>query len=653
MKLSSAACLVLLFTLLLTACGSDSNNDDPLEVDRSTSIAHRWNEALLESIRKDRARPPMHARNLFHTSAAMYDAWAIYAGDKNPQPSTYLLGKTLGDFSCPLTTEITADQPLAAQQEAISFAMYRLIKQRFLQSPGYSSSTLPLINSLMSELGYDPENTSTDYTQGAAELGNYIAQCYLAYGLQDGSNEAASFANQSYQPINPPLVPTLPGNPNVENLDRWQPLTLDVFIDQGGNVIVGGFPPFLGAEWGRVAPFALSNADKTVYNRNDFDYPVYHDPGAPPSSAGEWADEFAWSFALVAKWSSHLDPTDGVMIDISPASIGNIGALPTDWVGQRSFYDANNGGDSSRGRSLNPVTGKPYQPQMVPRGDYTRVLAEFWADGPNSETPPGHWFHLLNQVGEHSLFTKRYAGEGKSLSSLEWDVKAYFALGGAMHDAAIAAWGIKGWYDYTRPVSAIRALAGYGQRTDPELPAYNPNGIEVEPGFIELVGEGDPLVGDENQHLHKIKLKAWRGPTAISNPAEDTAGVTWILAENWWPYQRPSFVTPPFGGYVSGHSTYSRAAAEVLTAITGDEFFPGGKSEFTAKANDYLVFENGPSVDVTLEWATYRDAADQCSLSRIWGGIHPPMDDIPGRLIGAQVAADAVALAEAYFKGER
>ena len=41
---------------------------------------------------------------------------------------------------------------------------------------------------------------------------------------------------------------------------------------------------------------------------------------------------------------------------------------------------------------MNPSTGQPYESQMVLRGDYTRVLAEFWADGPDSETPPGHWF---------------------------------------------------------------------------------------------------------------------------------------------------------------------------------------------------------------------------------------------------------------------
>jgi hypothetical protein len=130
------------------------------------------------------------------------------------------------------------------------------------------------------------------------------------------------------------------------------------------------------------------------------------------------------------------------------------------------------------------------------------------------------------------------------------------------------------------------------------------------------------------------------------------AGVGWILAKNWWPYQRPSFVTPPFAGYISGHSTFSRAAAEVMTLITGDEFFPGGMGEFVAKKDEFLVFEKGPSVDVTLQWATYRDASDQTSLSRIWGGIHPPADDIPGRIIGEQIGVDTYNFAIPYFHGK-
>ena len=64
------------------------------------------------------------------------------------------------------------------------------------------------------------------------------------------------------------------------------------------------------------------------------------------------------------------------------------------------------------------------------------------------------------------------------------------------------------------------------------------------------------------------------------------------------------------------------------------------------------MFEDGPSVDLTLQWATYRDAADQCSLSRIWGGIHPPADDIPGRLIGERVGIAAFHLAERDFFGQ-
>jgi hypothetical protein len=85
--------------------------------------------------------------------------------------------------------------------------------------------------------------------------------------------------------------------------------------------------------------------------------------------------------------------------------------------------------------------------------------------------------------------------------------------------------------------------------------------------------------------------------------------------------------------------------------ITGSEYFPAGLGQYTAKANEFLVFEDGPSVDVTLQWATYKDAADQTSLSRIWGGIHPPMDDIPGRIIGKSVAQDAFDLAIPYFNG--
>jgi hypothetical protein len=170
--------------------------------------------------------------------------------------------------------------------------------------------------------------------------------------------------------------------------------------------------------------------------------------------------------------------------------------------------------------------------------------------------------------------------------------------------------------------------------------------------FIAIVEEGDDLAGVNNENVGKIKIKAWRGHDYILDPETDFAGADWILAENWWTYQLKTFVTPPFAGYISGHSTFSRAAAEIMTLLTGDVYFPGGLGEFHTTKNEYLEVEDGPSVDVTLQWATYRDASDQCSLSRIWGGIHPPIDDIPGRLIGTKISANAFALAERFFTGQ-
>jgi hypothetical protein len=246
-----------------------------------------------------------------------------------------------------------------------------------------------------------------------------------------------------------------------------------------------------------------------------------------------------------------------------------------------------------------------------------------------------------------------HQGQGAIVDDLEWDIKLYFALAGAMHDCAVSAWGIKGWYDYLRPVSAIRYLSDYGQSSDPDGPSYDPRGITLRPGKIEVITAESSAVGERHYHLRnhpgKIAVDAWRGPGHIMDPEVDDAGAGWILSEDWWPYQRPTFVTPPFAGYVSGHSTFSRAGAIVLGRMTGSEFFPGGLGEFHCERNEFLVFEEGPSVDVKLQWATYKDASDQTSLSRIWGGIHPPADDIPGRRIGEAIGEDAVTKAISYF----
>jgi hypothetical protein len=583
------------------------------------SVARRWNDMLLASIRRDFGRPTVHARNLFHMSVAMWDAWAAF--DDRAHPWVF-------------TERHQAADREAARREAVSHAAYRVLLNRFATSPGFATMQ-PQYVALMTELGFDPANASTVGDSPAA-IGNRVGAAVVAFGLADGSNQANGYANQVYQPVNPPLVVSLPGNPNVVDVRRYQPMALSFFVDQNGFIIPGGFPPFLSAEWGNVVPFALTPADRVERVRNGVTWRIYDDPGAPPELGGVGDQLWRRGHEMVVTWSSHLDPSDGVTWDISPGAMGNVTA-PTSGD-YEPYYRPLDGGDIGTGYPLNPVTGLPYAPQLVKRGDYARVLAEFWADGPSSETPPGHWFSILNYVRDDPRSNRRLGGKGPELDPLEYDVKAYLALGGAMHDTAVSVWSVKGWYDCARPITAIRRMCQLGQSSDPTLPSYHVDGIRLVPGFIELITAETTATGGRHAALKGyeglVAVRSWRGPSAIANPATDVAGVDWILGVQWMPYQRPTFVTPPFGGYTSGHSAYSRAAARVLDRLTGSRYFPGGLGEFRALQNQYLVFEEGPSTDVVLQFASYYDAADQSALSRIWGGIHPPFDDIPSRGIG-------------------
>jgi len=613
------------------------------------SIAREWNEELLHAIRNDFARPTVHARNLFHMSVAMYDVWSVIDGTSTP----YFLGDTINGFFIPFDGFTAIGDKREELHEAISFAAYRIMRARFRYSPG-AIDIFNSLNAKFDSLGYDQRITSIDYASGdGATLGNYVAEQILSFGLQDGSNEEFDYENKFYLPLNEALVMDKTGNPNMDDPNRWQPLSLNLFIDQSGNEVAGSIPAFLSPEWGSVSGFALTEEELTIFDRNESEYWVYHDPGPPPyldSLTIEENEAYQWNFGLVSQWSSHLDPDDGVLWDISPGSLGNtpVDSFPSTLTEFKNFYKID-GGDLGKGHDINPFTELPYTPQIVARGDYARVLAEFWADGPDSETPPGHWFTILNYVSDHPLLEKRFEGEGPLVEALEWDVKTYFILAAAMHDSAISTWGIKGWYDYPRPVSAIRYMAERGQSTDSLKLNYDPMGLPLIDGFIELVEAEDSLFGDLGEFVGELKIKTWKGPDYITDPDTSYAGVDWILAKDWWPYQRPTFVSPPFAGYVSGHSTFSRAAAEVLTKMTGSAYFPGGLGEFNAKKNEFLVFEEGPHEDIILQWATYRDASDQTSLSRIWGGIHPPADDIPGRLIGIEIAKQVFNKAHKYF----
>ena len=296
--------------------------------------------------------------------------------------------------------------------------------------------------------------------------------------------------------------------------------------------------------------------------------------------------EYLEGFEQVLIWSSHLDHNDGVDWDISPNSIGNA-TLPTDPADFIDFYDVLNGGDDSQGYSVNPVTGEAFPVQMVPRGDYGRVLAEFWADGPDSETPPGHWFTLLNDVMDHPSFERKLGGEGPVLSELEFDIKAYFALGGCMHDVAITAWGVKGYYDYVRPV---RWFDGWPKwSADRPFLRATTRVAAVDPGLIELItfdlrnlanamsiwlALSIRTLARSRRLLGVVQISSMTQPSilrvAIGFGPELVALPTAIICD------------PKLCGLRLGHSTYSRAAAELLTLLTGSPYFPGGLGEYVA-----------------------------------------------------------------------
>jgi len=204
--------------------------------------------------------------------------------------------------------------------------------------------------------------------------------------------------------------------------------------------------------------------------------------------------------------------------------------------------------------------------------DQQKVIAEYWADGPASETPPGHWFLFAQFISSRDHHT------------LDDDVKLFFALGNAVFDAGIAAWDAKRFYDSVRPITATHFLYAGKQ------------------------------------------IQAWAGPGL---------GTRSIDGGTWMPFQREIVITPPFPEYVSGHSTFSAAAAQIFLRFTGSDNF--GDSVKILKGSSNVEPGITPSRDVLLSWSTFSIAADEAGLSRRFGGIHFTPGDLSGRTLGRQV----------------
>lgn len=218
--------------------------------------------------------------------------------------------------------------------------------------------------------------------------------------------------------------------------------------------------------------------------------------------------------------------------------------------------------------------------------DEQKIIAEFWEDGAGTSFPPGTWMTFGQFVSE------------RDANSLDEDIKMFFPLGNAVLDAGIAAWDAKVFYDYVRPITAVRQLF------------------------------------DGQQVL------AWGGAGE---------GTQLIDGSEWQPYQRIETPTPPFAEYVSGHSTFSAAAAEILRQATGSDEFGGS---FTA-APGSSKFDLGvtPREEVILSWPTFSDAAEESGISRLYGGIHFTEGDQQGRILGREVGEEVWEEAQSFING--
>jgi hypothetical protein len=249
------------------------------------------------------------------------------------------------------------------------------------------------------------------------------------------------------------------------------------------------------------------------------------------------------------------------------------------------------------GPAMSVVKGKPnsdYLKQVDLQLKYSagltdthKVIAEYWEDLPGTETPPGHWSVFAQWVSR------------RDHNTIDQDAKLFMVLTNALLDASITAWDAKRVWDSVRPITAVHWLK-QGQLT-----------------------------------------QAWGGPYQ---------GTKTIRGEDWQPYQPAGFPTPPFAEFLSGHSTFSAAAAEVLKDMTGSDTF--GLSVTIPAGNSTVEPGAVPASPVTLSWKAFSGAADQAGISREYGGIHFDDGDFEARKSGQDVGLQAWYKAKTYFNGK-
>jgi hypothetical protein len=183
------------------------------------------------------------------------------------------------------------------------------------------------------------------------------------------------------------------------------------------------------------------------------------------------------------------------------------------------------------------------------------------------------------------------------------------------------------------------------------------SGTVVTPGFV----------GAQWQHVTTFavslgSLRSSTGPAKYGSPeylAQAQALIDLSAARDhehvlvdgatWFPYQPTTFPTPPFPEYLSGHSNFSAAGAEILKRFTHNDRFG---ASITLPAGSSRVEPGAvPSGDVTLSWSTFSDAADEAGISRRYGGIHFEQGDLDARTTGRIAARLVWERARDYWEG--
>ncbi|NBC33353.1 MAG: calcium-binding protein [Alphaproteobacteria bacterium] len=413
-------------------------------------------------------------------------------------------------------------------------------------------------------LGYSLEDDDSP----EAAIGIDAAEDLLALRSNDGSNETVD-----YTPVNP--------NPlEINDITRWTPENVPIDPED-----TDPEQSFLTPQWPGVESFALP---ETADGSTDFE------PIRPPPPQPFFTEAFAGS--VLNFDDGTITVSAPITIDGEPVPAGEDVLVSKDLIGT----------------VINP--GFIDQAQQVidfnaGLTDEQKIIAEFWEDGGGTAFPPGTFMTFGQFVSARDDHT------------LDQDAQLFLAMGNAVFDSGIATWEAKVFYDYARPVRAIRDLG--------EL------GLIGEEGEDELTGETGYVI------------EAFGG---FDPETLEGLGTRTILAENFDTFQRPfADTSPPFAEYTSGHSGFSAAGAEVLRLFTGSDDFGG----FVTFAPGSTQFETGvPAEETTLEWPTFSDAADEAGLSRLYGGIHFTEGDVNGRALGREAGAGAYELAQLFITGE-